>query len=139
MTGVVRPLQGHRPGILAAMAAAAVLPGAFVETVGNHPAVVAPAAHAIVVAFTSAVAAAAAIGLSIAGVRRHDGRTVLLSAAFSTMTALLMVPSGPVPTIFVMSTPFSLARRRALGEIWGDLPSAPVAAAGWPPRSGRGA
>src|SRR5262245_3363479 len=28
-----------------------------------------------------------------------------------------MVPSGPVPRILLMSTPFSLARRRALGEI----------------------
>src|SRR6267142_298575 len=47
------------------------------------------------------------------------------SAAAST-SSLLMTPSGPVPRMRVMSTPRSLARRRALGEILGP-PSAAAA------------
>jgi HD-GYP domain-containing protein (c-di-GMP phosphodiesterase class II) len=83
------------------MAAAAVLPAGFLETVGDQPAAVAPLMHFVMVACTSAIAALAAAGLSVAGIRRHDGRTVLLSAAFSTMTALLLVHGLATPGVLI--------------------------------------
>jgi putative nucleotidyltransferase with HDIG domain len=85
------------------MAAAAVLPAGFLETVGEQPTSVAPLLHFVMVGFTSAIAALAAFGLSVAGVRRHDGRTVLLSAAFSTMTALLAVHGLATPGVLIGS------------------------------------
>ena len=45
------------------------------------------------------------------------GAAAALRAA-ARMSSLVMVPSGPVPRTRLISTPSSLARRRALGEIW---------------------
>lgn len=94
-------LRGHRPGLLAAMAASAVLPAAFLEAVGGRETSVTPLLHAVMVGCTSGIAAAAAVGLSVAGVRRRDGRTVLLSAAFSTMTALLLIHGLSTPGVLI--------------------------------------
>ena len=47
------------------------------------------------------MAAFASVGLTIAGVRANDGRTVLLGAAFSTMTALLAIHGLATPGIIV--------------------------------------
>ncbi len=41
-----------------------------------------------------------------------------------------MIPPGPVPTMVAGSMPFSRAARRAMGEIRGQLTSAPLAATG---------
>jgi HD-GYP domain-containing protein (c-di-GMP phosphodiesterase class II) len=53
------------------------------------------------VAIASLVAALAAAGLTTAGVRAGDGRTVLLGMAFSTMTALLAVHGIATPGVLV--------------------------------------
>ena len=57
--------------------------------------------HFALVATGALVAAIASVGLTVAGARANDGRTVLLGAAFSTMTALLMIHGLATPGIIV--------------------------------------
>jgi hypothetical protein len=85
--------------LVAAVAALAIVPAAVLEWAADEP--VAASAHAhfgLVLAGALAAAVAAAI-LTIAGVRRRDGRTVLLGTAFSTMTALLAVHGFATPGV----------------------------------------
>jgi putative nucleotidyltransferase with HDIG domain len=95
----VRRLVGHRPWLLAAMLCAAGLPVAFMGAAGGHPADIGPVGHLLLATVAAAIAACAAVALSVIGVRRHDGRTVLLSTAFSTMTALLLVHGLATPGV----------------------------------------
>jgi putative nucleotidyltransferase with HDIG domain len=83
------------------MAAAAALPAAFLVVFGNRPMELASQVHFGMVVSAAALAAVASIGLSIAGARRADGRTVLLSMAFSTMAALLLVHGLTTPAMLV--------------------------------------
>ena len=57
--------------------------------------------HFALVATGALVAGVASVGLTIAGARANDGRTVLLGAAFSTMTALLAIHGLATPGIIV--------------------------------------
>jgi hypothetical protein len=57
--------------------------------------------HFLGVGGAAAVAALAAIALTVAGARRHDGRTVLLGTAFSVMAALLAVHGLTTPGFLV--------------------------------------
>ena len=97
----MRRLLGHRPWLLAAMAATAALPGAFLLAFGDRPIVLEPAVHFAMVVSAASAAAAASVALCVAGMRRRDGRTVLLSIAFSTMTALLLVHGLTSPGMLV--------------------------------------
>jgi putative nucleotidyltransferase with HDIG domain len=101
MKTTMRWLLGHRPRLLAAMALAAALPAAFLLVFGNHPLELAPPVHFGMVVSAAALAAVASAGLSIVGVRRSDGRTVLLSIAFSTMASLLLVHGLTTPSMLV--------------------------------------
>jgi putative nucleotidyltransferase with HDIG domain len=92
-------LLRHRPWLLALMAAMATVPGAIVHVTGDTPVEVDPAVHLLMVASSAGVAAVASIWLSILGARMNDGRTVLLSTAFSTMTVLLMVHGLATPGV----------------------------------------
>jgi putative nucleotidyltransferase with HDIG domain len=89
----------HRPWLLALMAAMATLPGAFVHMKGETPLEVSPVLHLILVASAAGTAAVASMWLSIIGVRMDDGRTVLLSTAFSTMTVTLAVHGLATPGV----------------------------------------
>jgi HD-GYP domain-containing protein (c-di-GMP phosphodiesterase class II) len=89
----------HRPALLALIGAAAILPGAALETFGRTTVAVGGAQHFAVVAIAAFVAALASAGLTRAGVRRRDGRTVLLGTAFSTMTAMLAVHGLATPGV----------------------------------------
>src|SRR3954464_1518085 len=91
----------HRPGPLALLAAAALLPGAVLETFGSSSVAVSGAGHFALVGVAPAIAAVASIGLTVAGVRRRDGQTTLLGTAFSTMTALLAVHGFATPGVLV--------------------------------------
>jgi HD-GYP domain-containing protein (c-di-GMP phosphodiesterase class II) len=93
----------HRPALLVLMAAAAILPGAALEAFGNTAVAVGGGQHFAVVAVAALVAAAASAGLTRAGVRRRDGRTVLLGTAFSTMTAMLAVHGLATPGVLAGS------------------------------------
>src|SRR4051794_19096199 len=89
----------HRPGPLALLAAAAVLPGAMLEAFGSSTVAVSGRGHFALVGVAAVVAALASIGLTAAGVRRRDGQTTLLGTAFSTMTAMLAVHGIPTPGV----------------------------------------
>ena len=81
------------------MGAAAILPGAALEAFGSRSTGIGGAQHLAIVAIAALVAAIASAGLTRAGVRRRDGRTVLLGTAFSTMTAMLAVHGLATPGV----------------------------------------
>src|SRR4051812_9313046 len=91
----------HRPGLLALVAASALLPAAFLHRFGSAQVPLDGSDHFMLVAIASLVAALAAAGLTTVGVRAGDGRTVLLGMAFSTMTALLTVHGLATPGVLV--------------------------------------
>src|ERR1700709_854917 len=91
----------HRPGPLALLAAAAVVPGAVLEAFGATNVAISGGGHFALVGFAALVAALASAGLTAAGVRRRDGQTALLGTAFSTMTALLAVHGLATPGVLV--------------------------------------
>ena len=81
------------------IAVLATVPGAVLEARGGE-AVAAPAlAHFWLVAAAALAGAIASAALTAAGVRRNDGRTVLLGTAFSTMTAMLAVHGLATPGV----------------------------------------
>jgi putative nucleotidyltransferase with HDIG domain len=88
-------------GMLALLAAWAVGVPALLHAFGGKEVQTAPIVHFALVATGALVAAFASIGLTVAGVRANDGRTVLLGAAFSTMTALLAIHGLATPGIIV--------------------------------------
>ncbi len=79
----------------------AALPVLFLHGAGGEDVVVDGELHFAAVAVSAAIAGIASVILSVAGARRGDGRTVLLSTAFSTMTALLLVHGLATPGIIV--------------------------------------
>src|SRR4051794_19303387 len=91
----------HRPGPLALLAAAAVLPGAVLEAFGSSGVAVSGRGHFALVGVAALVAAFASAGLTAAGVRRRDGQTTLVGTAFSTMTAMLAVHAVATPGVVV--------------------------------------
>jgi putative nucleotidyltransferase with HDIG domain len=94
--------KGHAPrGLLALICAWAVGVPAVLHAFGGREVHVASWVHFALVATGAAVAAVASVSLTIAGARAHDGRTVLLGAAFSTMTALLMIHGLATPGMIV--------------------------------------
>ena len=94
--------KGHTPrGLLALLATWAVGLPALLHYVGGREAHVGVAVHFWLVAAGALVAAAASIGLTVAGVRTRDSRTVLLGTAFSTMTALLAIHGLATPGVLV--------------------------------------
>jgi hypothetical protein len=88
------------PGHLLAAWAAAV-PLVALAAVGNRPVPFNPAAHFWPVVVAAGVAAAVAVGLTLAGVRAQDGRAILLGTAFSTSAALLAVHGFATPGVVV--------------------------------------
>ena len=94
--------SGHASrGLLALLAAWAVGLPALLHYVGGREAHVDASVHFWLVAAGALAAAAASIALTVAGARARDGRTVLLGAAFSTMTALLAIHGIATPGILV--------------------------------------
>jgi hypothetical protein len=91
----------HRPGLLALVALSALLPAAVLHRAGSTVLPLDGTDHFMFVAIGAFVAAIASVGLTTAGVRRGDGRTVLLGTAFSTMTALLAVHGLATPGMIV--------------------------------------
>jgi putative nucleotidyltransferase with HDIG domain len=81
------------------MAAMATLPGAVMHIEGDTPVEVSPVLHLVLVATAAGTAAFASIWLSVIGVRMNDGRTVLLSMAFSTMTVILAIHGLATPGV----------------------------------------
>jgi putative nucleotidyltransferase with HDIG domain len=91
----------HQPGLLVVVGLVATLPGALMEAYGQHPVTLAGIQHFGFVTAAALAAAVASAGLTAAGVRQRDGRTILLGTAFSTMTALLAVHALATPGVLV--------------------------------------
>ena len=85
--------------LVAGVAAMAIVPGAVMEWAAREPLVTSGATHFGLVLAGALAAAVSSVILTIAGARRRDGRTVLLGAAFSTMTALLAVHGFATPGV----------------------------------------
>lgn len=83
------------------MAWLAAMPVVFLHGPGREAVTVAPELHFFAVAAAAGIAGAAAVVLTVFGARRGDGRTVLLSTAFSTMTGLLLVHGLATPGMLV--------------------------------------
>src|SRR5688500_1713814 len=66
---------------------------------GETPMEVPPVLHLLLVAAAAFTAAAASVWLSLEGARMNDGRTVLMSMAFSTMTVLLALHGLATPGV----------------------------------------
>jgi HD-GYP domain-containing protein (c-di-GMP phosphodiesterase class II) len=91
----------HRPGPLALLAAAAILPGAVLETFGGATVPVGGTGHFAIAVGVALVAGLASAGLTATAMRRRDAQTALLGTAFSTMTALLGVHGFATPGVVV--------------------------------------
>ncbi len=79
----------------------AALPVVVLHGPGASKVEVAPADHFFAVGLAALIAGTASVVLSVAGARRGDGRTVLMSTAFSTMTGLLLVHGLATPGMIV--------------------------------------
>jgi putative nucleotidyltransferase with HDIG domain len=89
----------HRPGPVALLAAAAIMPAALLETLGSSTVAASGLEHLVVVGVTALVAAVASVSLTATAVRRRDAQTALLGTAFSTMTSMLAVHALATPGV----------------------------------------
>jgi putative nucleotidyltransferase with HDIG domain len=77
--------------------AGAVLPAALLSFFGHRMVMFGTNVHFIGVGVTALAAAVAAFALTLAGVRRNDGRVVLVGTAFTVMAALLAIHGLATP------------------------------------------
>ena len=85
-----RLLRGRLVPALVLVAASGSLPAAVLHFLaGGQKAPIGYTAHFVIISVSSLLAATAATVLTVVGVKRGDGRTVLVGIAFSAMTALL--------------------------------------------------
>jgi hypothetical protein len=94
-------LRGRLTSVLVLVAAAAAGPIVLLHFFGRTQVQVESAVHFGFIAVGAAIAAAAAIALTVVGARRADGRTVLLGTAFTAMTAMLAVHGLATPGILI--------------------------------------
>ena len=100
----MRMLTSRRPAwvarmvpVIAIATAAGLVPAAlFAVTAGVHV-MIAPFVHVVVVGVAGALAAVAAVALSVFAARVNDGRVVLLGMAFSVMATLLVIHAVSTP------------------------------------------
>src|ERR687896_259794 len=86
---------------LALVGVGAVLPGASLHFLGQDMHDLGTNVHFIGVGISAVMAAVAALALTIIGVRRRDGRVVLVGTAFSVMAALLAIHGLATPGIVI--------------------------------------
>jgi hypothetical protein len=99
--------------IVALLAAAAVVPLLTLALSAGVHVMVAAELHLAVVGAAGALAAVAAIAMSLVAVPRNDGRVVLLGTAFSVMATLLVLHS--------LATPHALVGDNGLVQLAGAL------------------
>jgi putative nucleotidyltransferase with HDIG domain len=93
-------LRGHVRSYLLLVAAAAALPAAalhFLFSEGSSP--VPASGHLLIMGIGASIAAAASVGLLVAGVRSDDVRAVLSGGAFAVMTLLLALHGLATPGV----------------------------------------
>jgi HD-GYP domain-containing protein (c-di-GMP phosphodiesterase class II) len=98
----VRGLIVRRLGeTLGLSAVAAAGPAALLFAIGDQDLMFPMLVHCIIVASAGFVTFAAAIVITVVGARRNDGRAVIVGAAFSTMSALLVVHALASPGVLL--------------------------------------
>ncbi len=98
---MLRILAERLPFNLAVLALAAIGPSAVLHRLASEPAPFSAVDHLLLVGLSAAVAGAAAIALTVVGVRRSDAGSVLLGIAFSTMTTLLAIHAFATPGVLI--------------------------------------
>jgi HD-GYP domain-containing protein (c-di-GMP phosphodiesterase class II) len=99
--------------VLVIAAAAALVPAGLLAATADRHVMVAPGVHVVVVGAAGALAAVAALSLSVFAARRHDGRAVVLGTAFSVMAMMLV--------IHALATPGALVAENGLVQLAGAL------------------
>ena len=99
---LVRPLPRDRVvQDLALIGAGAVVPGSSLLFFGQHAHTLGTNTHFFGVGVSAVMAAVAALALTIIGVRRQDGRVVLVGTAFTVMAALLAIHGLATPGVVI--------------------------------------
>ncbi|MDX6407314.1 MAG: hypothetical protein QOE13_385 [Gaiellaceae bacterium] len=86
---------------LALLGIGALVPGAALSFFGHHSHNLGTNTHFIGVGVTAAMASVAALALTAVGVRRKDGRIVLVGSAFTVMAALLAIHGLATPGVLI--------------------------------------
>jgi HD-GYP domain-containing protein (c-di-GMP phosphodiesterase class II) len=97
----IAPVNNRLAPALALAAAVAALPVPAAQLLGPPEVMVPGWVHFVGVGLAAAAATAAAILLTIIGVRRRDGRAVLVGTAFTAMAALLSLHGLATPEIIL--------------------------------------
>src|SRR6478735_6913586 len=101
-SGGMRPIPRDRVvQDLALLGAGALVPGAALTFFGHHSHNLGTNVHFIGVGVSAVMASAAALALTVVGVRRQDGRVVLVGAAFTVMAALLAIHGLATPGVVI--------------------------------------
>ena len=87
--------------VLGLVITAGAIPVVALREFGRTMVMIPMTAHFAVVAVAGAAAFAAAVALTVAGVRRGDGRAVIVGAAFSGMASMLVVHALATPTVLI--------------------------------------
>jgi HD-GYP domain-containing protein (c-di-GMP phosphodiesterase class II) len=100
--GGMRPIPRDRVvQDLALLGAGAIVPGAALTFLGHHSHNLGTNVHFIGVGVSAVMASVAALALTVVGVRRQDGRVVLVGSAFSVMAALLAIHGLATPGVVI--------------------------------------
>jgi hypothetical protein len=94
----------HREGIIPLallLGIGGVLPVGLLLAVGRHMVMFGMAAHFVGVGVSALCATAVSLALTIVGVRRNDGRVVLIGTGFTVMSALLAIHGLATPGVLV--------------------------------------
>ena len=94
-------LRERRVSVLVMLGATAALPGAAIHFFGGEELSLGGPVHFFGLAVSAGLASLAAVGLTIAGRNRGDGRAVLVGTAFSVMAALLAVHGLTTPGMLI--------------------------------------
>jgi HD-GYP domain-containing protein (c-di-GMP phosphodiesterase class II) len=86
---------------LALLGVGALVPGITLHVLGHHAHNLGTNVHFIGVGVSAVMASAAALALTIVGVRRRDGRVVLVGSAFTVMAALLAIHGLATPGVLI--------------------------------------
>jgi putative nucleotidyltransferase with HDIG domain len=87
--------------LLFLLGVAAVLPGWLLLFFGHHMVMFGTQVHFTGVGVSALAAAAAALALTVVGVRRDDGRVVLIGTGFTVMAALLAIHGLATPGVLI--------------------------------------
>lgn len=93
----VSMLRERTVSVLVVLGACAIGPAALLHFFGRREIHIGAEAHFLPIALSAGLAAGAAVGLTVVGARRGDGRAVLVGTAFSAMAALLAVHGLTTP------------------------------------------